>query len=88
MDAGQYKDYLLVLLFIKYAGVPYAPITVPEGASFRDLAALKGKSDIGDQINKKIIGPEPTPTNTPTCPTATTPTSSGTARRWWTASPT
>src|SRR5437867_10538595 len=62
MDASQYKDYVLVLLFIKYisdkyAGVPYAPITVPEGASFKDMVALKGKSDIGDQINKKIIGP-------------------------------
>jgi len=62
MDASQYKDYVLVLLFIKYvsdkyAGQPYAPITIPEGASFRDMVALKGKSDIGDQINKKIIAP-------------------------------
>src|SRR5437773_767958 len=62
MDASQYKDYVLVLLFIKYvsdkyAGVPYAPITIPEGASFKDMVALKGKSDIGDQINKKIIAP-------------------------------
>lgn len=62
MDASQYKDYVLVLLFIKYvsdkyAGVPYAPITIPPGASFQDMVALKGKSDIGDQINKKIIGP-------------------------------
>ena len=62
MDASQYKDYVLVLLFIKYisdkyAGVPYAPITIPAGASFKDMVALKGKSDIGDQINKKIIGP-------------------------------
>ncbi len=62
MDASQYKDYVLVLLFIKYvsdkyAGVPYAPITIPPGASFKDMVALKGKPDIGDQINKKIIGP-------------------------------
>ncbi len=62
MDASQYKDYVLVLLFIKYvsdkyAGVPYAPITIPEGASFADMVALKGKPDIGDLINKKIIGP-------------------------------
>lgn len=62
MDASQYKDYILVLLFIKYvsdkyAGVPYAAITIPEGASFRDMVALKGKTDIGDQINKKIIAP-------------------------------
>ena len=38
----------LVLLFIKYvsdkyAGVPYAPITIPDGASFSDMVALKGK---------------------------------------------
>jgi type I restriction enzyme M protein len=62
MDASQYKDYVLVLLFIKYvsdkyAGQPYAPITIPSGASFKDMVALKGKPDIGDQINKKIIAP-------------------------------
>src|SRR3984957_14785790 len=62
MDPIQYKDYVLVLLFIKYvsdkyAGMPYAPITIPPGASFKDMVALKGKPDIGDQINKKIIGP-------------------------------
>ncbi len=62
MDASQYKDYVLVLLFIKYvsdkyAGMPFAPITIPPGASFKDMVALKGKSDIGDQINKKIIAP-------------------------------
>ena len=62
MDASQYKDYVLVLLFIKYisdkyAGVPYAAITVPPGASFADMVKLKGKADIGDQINKKVIAP-------------------------------
>src|SRR5688572_20571362 len=62
MDASQYKDYVLVMLFVKYvsdkyAGVPYAPITIPPGAGFKNMVALKGKSDIGDQINKKIIGP-------------------------------
>ncbi|BDI06868.1 HsdM family class I SAM-dependent methyltransferase [Sphaerotilus microaerophilus] len=62
MDASQYKDYVLVLLFIKYisdkyAGQPFAPIQIPEGASFADMAALKGKPDIGDQINKKIVRP-------------------------------
>jgi type I restriction enzyme M protein len=62
MDASQYKDYVLVLLFIKYvsdkySGQPYSPITVPLGASFRDMVALKGTPDIGDQINKKIIAP-------------------------------
>ena len=62
MDASQYKDYVLFLLFVKYvsdkyAGQPFAPITIPPGASFADMVALKGKTDIGDQINKKIIGP-------------------------------
>ncbi len=62
MDASQYKDYVLVLLFIKYisdkyAGVAYAPITIPKGSSFKDMVALKGKATIGDDINKKIIAP-------------------------------
>ena len=62
MDASQYKDYVLVLLFIryvsdKYAGQKYGEIQVPEGSSFKDMVALKGKSDIGDQINKKIVAP-------------------------------
>ena len=62
MDASQYKDYVLVLLFVKYvsdrfAGQPLAAITVPDGSSFADMVALKGKPDIGDQINKKILGP-------------------------------
>jgi type I restriction enzyme M protein len=62
MDASQYKDYVLVMLFIKYvsdkyADTPYAPITIPKGASFKDMVALKGKPDIGDRINKEIIGP-------------------------------
>jgi len=62
MDASQYKDYVLVLLFVKYvsdkfAGQPYAPIEIPKGADFAGMIALKGKADIGDQINKKILGP-------------------------------
>ena len=62
MDASQYKDYVLVLLFVKYvsdkyAGQPFAEITVPDGASFQDLVALKGKPDLGDRLNKQIIAP-------------------------------
>jgi type I restriction enzyme M protein len=62
MDASQYKDYVLVLLFIKYisdkyAGQPYAPLVIPEGSSFVDMVALKGKAEIGDRINKEIIAP-------------------------------
>lgn len=60
MDASQYKDYVLVLLFVKYvsdkyAGRPDALIEVPEGGSFADMVALKGDKEIGDKINK-IIG--------------------------------
>ncbi|WP_036489744.1 class I SAM-dependent DNA methyltransferase [Myxosarcina sp. GI1] len=60
MDASQYKDYVLVLLFVKYVSDKYAGdedalIEVPEGGSFADLVALKGDKEIGDKINK-IIG--------------------------------
>ncbi len=62
MDASQYKDYVLVLLFIKYisdkyAGQPYAPLVIPEGAGFAAMVSLKGKAEIGDRINKEIIAP-------------------------------
>ena len=62
MDASQYKDYVLVMLFVKYvsdkyAGQPYAPIKIPVGASFADMVKLKGADTIGDDINKKIIAP-------------------------------
>src|SRR2546422_4356978 len=59
MDASQYKDYVLVLLFVKYvsdkyAGQPNALIEVPEGGSFADMVALQGDKEIGDKINKII----------------------------------
>ena len=64
MDASQYKDYVLSMLFIKYVSDKYAdsddfapPVTIPEGASFTDLVTLKGQTDIGDKINKQIIQP-------------------------------
>ncbi len=64
MDASQYKDYVLFMLFIKYISDKYAdsddfapPVTIPEGASFKDMVKLKGKSDIGDKINTQIIQP-------------------------------
>lgn len=60
MDASQYKDYVLTLLFMKYvsdkyAGKPDAIIEVPKGGSFADMVKLKGDKEIGDKINK-IIG--------------------------------
>jgi len=60
MDASQYKDYVLTLLFVKYvsdkyAGDPDALIEVPPGGSFSDMVAAKGCKEIGDRINK-IIG--------------------------------
>lgn len=59
MDASQYKDYVLTLLFVKYVSDkakadPYSLISVPEGGSFDDLVKLKGKAEIGDQVNKAI----------------------------------
>ena len=52
MDASQYKDYVLTLLFVKYvsdkyAGKPHALIEVPEGGGFEDMVALKGDKEIG-----------------------------------------
>ena len=60
MDASQYKDYVLTLLFMKYvsdkhASDPNALIDVPDGGGFSDMAKLKGDKEIGDRINK-IIG--------------------------------
>ena len=60
MDASQYKDYILTLLFMKYvsdkaANNPYADIEVPPGGSFADMVELIGNVEIGDKINK-IIG--------------------------------
>ena len=62
IEPAAYKDYVLVLLFIKYVSDKYAnkhypEIKIPKGATFADLVKLKGKTDIGDQINKKILGP-------------------------------
>jgi len=59
MDASQYKDYVLTLLFMKYVSDKAASrqgslIEVPKGASFADMVALKGDKEIGDKINKII----------------------------------
>jgi len=64
MDASQYKDYVLSMLFLKYISDKYGnstdfepPVTIPKGASFTDMLALKGKPDIGDKLNTEIIQP-------------------------------
>src|SRR5450432_302842 len=64
MDASQYKDYVLFMLFIKYISDKYGdsddfatPVTIPKGASFKDMIALKGNSNIGGLINTQVIQP-------------------------------
>ncbi|MCY4228361.1 MAG: class I SAM-dependent DNA methyltransferase [Gammaproteobacteria bacterium] len=64
MDASQYKDYVLFMLFIKYISDKYEDtedfkpaVVIPPGASFADMVELKGKSDIGDRINTRVIQP-------------------------------
>ena len=59
MDASQYKDYVLTLLFMKYVSDkavkdPNTLIVVPDGGSFADIAKLDGDKEIGDKINKVI----------------------------------
>lgn len=59
MDAGQYKDYILTLLFVKYVSDkakadPDSLIDVPPGGSFDDMVAAKGDKEIGDRFNKII----------------------------------
>lgn len=60
MDASQYKDYVLTLLFVKYVSDKYANdpdglIEIPEDGSFKDMMALKHNKEIGDKMNT-IIG--------------------------------
>ncbi|HVA67020.1 MAG TPA: class I SAM-dependent DNA methyltransferase, partial [Elusimicrobiota bacterium] len=64
MDASQYKDYVLFMLFIKYVTDKYGdskdfapPVTIPKGASFKDMLELRGKSDVGGKINTQVIAP-------------------------------
>lgn len=59
MDASQYKDYVLVLLFVKYVSDKYegkedSLIEIPKGGSFKDMVALIGQKDIGEGINTII----------------------------------
>src|SRR5882724_8226861 len=59
MDASQYKDYVLVLLFMKYVSDKAKSqksylLDVPKGGSFADMVALQGDKEIGDKMNKII----------------------------------
>lgn len=59
MDASQYKDYILTLLFVKYVsdkfkGSTYGDIEVPKVVSFDDMLALIGNKNIGE-VEDKII---------------------------------
>ena len=55
VDAGQYKDYILTLLFVKYVSDkakadPNSLIDVPQGGSFDSMHGLKGDPEIGDKL--------------------------------------
>lgn len=56
MDASQYKDYVLTLLFVRYVSDKYGQaedslVEIPKGGSFADLVAFKNKPGIGEKIN-------------------------------------
>lgn len=56
MDASQYKDYVLTLLFVKYVSDKAKAdksslIHVPDDGSFEYLVSLKGKPDVGEKVN-------------------------------------
>ena len=62
MDASQYKDYVLTILFVKYISDKAKrdsdfAIEIPAGASFDDMVQLVGTPNIGDDVNKKILNP-------------------------------
>lgn len=59
MDASQYKDYVLAILFVKYISDksrndPDFMIDIPAGCHFEDFVALKGHANIGEEMNKKM----------------------------------
>lgn len=59
VEPARYKDYVLVLLFFKYVsdrykGQPFAEFKISNGASFDDLVKAKGKSDVGERVDKII----------------------------------
>ncbi|MCL2183726.1 MAG: type I restriction-modification system subunit M [Chitinispirillia bacterium] len=59
MDSSQYKDYILMILFVKYVtdkfkGIDYGDIRIPEGGGFDDMLALIGSRNIGGEMDKII----------------------------------
>lgn len=59
VEPSRYRDYVLVLLFFKYVsdrykGRRFAEFRVNPGASFDDLILAKGKSDVGERVDKII----------------------------------
>ena len=58
MDASQYKDYVLIILFVKYLSdkseQPGFRLKVPDDCHFDDFVALKQDDQIGEKIDKKI----------------------------------
>lgn len=58
MDASQYKDYVLIILFVKYlsdkGNDEDSLFTIPKGCRFSDFSKLKGEEGIGEEINKKL----------------------------------
>ncbi|GAA9372013.1 hypothetical protein TH0638_01600 [Helicobacter pylori] len=63
MDASEYKNYVLNLLFLKYISDKarndaknntYSAIEVPQGCFYEDILALEGDKEIGDKLNKII----------------------------------
>lgn len=63
MDASEYKNYVLNLLFLKYISDKArnnaknnadSNIEVPQGCFYEDILALEGDKEIGDKLNKII----------------------------------
>lgn len=58
MDASQYKDYVLMVLFVKYLSDRHKrgelDLVIPDGCLFEDFVLLKHNPHIGEEINKKL----------------------------------
>ena len=59
MEPAEYKDYVLLLLFVRYVSdkakaMPDGHITIPAGGGFDDLVKLKNKTNIGEGVNIAI----------------------------------